>query len=99
MVNLEDVKNLMARCVEIGFVKGQTAMSPQSDRIRRAEAQRLLASNGYQKVILRRWVSAGLVDEHKGERNSPIWYSRLQLVSVMGTMDCKDFLDKSKIID
>lgn len=99
MVNLEDVKNLMARCVEIGFVKGQTAMSPQSDRIRRAEAQRLLASNGYQKVILQRWVSAGLVDEHKGERNSPIWYSRLQLVSVMGTMDCKDFLDKSKIID
>ena len=99
MVNLEDVKNLMARCVEIGFVQGQTAMSPQSDRIRRAEAQRLLASNGYQKIILRRWVSAGLVDEHKGERNSPIWYSRLQLVSVMGTMDCKDFLDKSKIID
>lgn len=97
MVVLEDVKNLMTRCVEIGFIKGQTSMSPQSDRIRKAEAQRLLASNGYQKVMLQRWVSAGLVDEHKGERNSPIWYSRLQLVSVMGTMDCKEFLDKSKI--
>lgn len=97
MVELEDVKNLMARCVEIGFIKGQTAMSPQTDRIRKTEAHRLLVSNGYQKVVLQRWVSAGLVDEHKGERNSPIWYSRLQLVSLMGTMDCKNFLDKSKI--
>ena len=97
MVRIEDVGNLMARCVEIGYIKGQAAMSPLTDRIRKAEAQRLLASNGYQKVMLQRWVSAGLVDEHKGERNSPIWCSRLQLVSVMGTMDCKEFLEKSKI--
>lgn len=90
MSNLEALKELMHTCVEIGFIRGQVAMLPSSDRIRKKDAEALLARNGLQKVLLQRWVGQGIVTENKGDRNSPIWYSLTQIMETIGAIKYKD---------
>ena len=89
MSSIEDLKDLMSTCVEIGFIRAQVAMSPDSDRIRKRGAEALLARNGLPKLLLHRWVGEGLVSEHRGERNSPIWYSLTQVMEMIGAVKCK----------
>lgn len=92
MSSLESLKELMHTCTEIGFIRGQVAMMPSSDRIRKKDAEALLARNGLQKVLLQRWVGDGLVTENKGEKNSPIWYSRMQIMETIGAIRCRECL-------
>ena len=89
MSSLESLKELMSTCVEIGYIRGQVAMFPSSDRIRKRDAENLLVRNGLQKVLLQRWVSQGLVIENKGEKNSPIWYSLTQIMETIGAIKYK----------
>ena len=82
----------MHTCVELGYIRGQIAMLPSSDKIRKKEAENLLVRNGLQKVLLQRWVSEGLVTENKGEKNSPIWYSLSQIMETIGAIRYKQCL-------
>ena len=83
MSRVEDIKELIHVCVETGYLRGQRDICPSTDRIRKKDAEALLARNGLPKVQLDRWVSAGLVTEHKGENNSPKWYSLIQIMETI----------------
>ena len=89
MSDIRDLQELMHTCVELGFIRGQVAMIPSSDKIRKKDAENLLVKNGFQKVILQRWVGQGLVTENRGERNSPIWYSLTQIMETIGAIRYK----------
>ena len=86
MSSFEDLKELMHSCVEMGYIRGQVAMSPSSDRIRKKDAEALLVRNGFKKTMLSRWVSNGLITENKGENNSPIWYSLMQIMETISAV-------------
>lgn len=86
MSSIEHLQELMNTCVEIGFVRGQVAMSPSSDKIRKKDAEALLALHGMQKSLLQRWVDNRLIIENKGENNSPKWYSRIEILKVIGAI-------------
>ena len=92
MSSLRDIKELMHSCVELGYIRAQVAMSPSSDRIRKKDAERLLVSNGFKKAMLGRWVGEGLIRENRGEKNSPIWYSRMQILETIGAVRCMSVL-------
>ena len=92
MSNIESLKELVTTCVEIGVIRGQVAMLPSSDKIRKKDAEALLVRNGLQKVLLQRWVSSGLITENKGENNSPIWYSLTQIMDAIGAIKYKNCL-------
>lgn len=86
MNKLNELRDLMHSCVEMGYIRGQVAMMPSSDRIRKKDAENLLARNGFPKNFLSRWVSEGLVDENRGEKNSPIWYSLMQIMETISAV-------------
>ena len=86
MNKIESLKELIHTCVELGYIRGQVALMPSSDRIRKKDAENLLVRNGLQKVLLQRWVAQGLVDENRGERNSPTWYSLTQIMETIGAI-------------
>lgn len=88
MSNIESLKELMSTCIEIGVMRAQVAMNPSSDKIRKKDAEALLVRNGFQKVLLQRWVCEGLVIENKGERNSPIWYSLTEIMKTISAIKC-----------
>ena len=90
MNNIESLKELMHTCVELGYIRGQVAMLPSSDKIRKKDAENLLVRNGLQKVLLRRWVGQGLIVENKGDKNSPIWYSLTQIMEMIGAIRYKE---------
>lgn len=90
MSSLESLKELMHTCVELGYIRGQVAMLPSSDKIRKKDAENLLVRNGLQKVLLRRWVGQGLIVENKGDKNSPIWYSLTQIMEMIGAIRYKE---------
>ena len=90
MSNLKEIKELMSTCIEIGLLRAQVAISPSSDKIRKKNAEALLARNGLPKMLLKRWVGEGLVVESKGEKNSPITYSLTQIMETIGAVKCKD---------
>ena len=92
MSSLESLKEFMHTCVEIGYIRGQVAMLPSSDKIRKKDAENLLVRNGFQKVLLQRWVGQGLIDENKGDKNSPIWYSLTQIMEMIVTIKYKNCL-------
>ena len=86
MTKIESLRELMHTCVEAGFLRGQKAIMPDSDKIRKKDAEAYLARNGLQKSLLQKWVDNGLIEAHKGERNSPIWFSRVQLIEMIGAI-------------
>ena len=90
MSSLESLKELMHTCVELGYIRGQVAMLPSSDKIRKKDAENLLVRNGLQKVLLQRWVGQGLIVENKGDKNSPIWYSLTQIMEMIGAIRYKE---------
>ena len=90
MNNIESLKELMHTCVELGYIRGQVAMLPSSDKIRKKDAENLLVRNGLQKVLLQRWVGQGLIEENKGGKNSPIWYSLTQIMEMIGAIRYKE---------
>ena len=92
MSDVRALQELMHTCVETGYIRGQIAMMPSSDRIRKKDAESLLVRNGFAKTILKRWVSEGLVQENKGDKNSPIWYSRIQIMETIGAIRYKECL-------
>ena len=92
MSSLDDIRELMSTCIEIGMLRAQVALSPSSDRIRKKNAEALLVRNGLPKVLLQRWVGEGLVVESKGEKNSPITYSLTQVMETIGAVKCKNII-------
>lgn len=89
MSDIGSLRELMHSCVELGYIRGQVAMMPSSEWIRKIDAEALLVRNGFQKVMLKRWVSNGLVTERRGEKNSPILYSLMQIMETIGAVKCK----------
>jgi len=92
MSDIRALQELMHACVEAGYIRGQVAMMPSSDKIRKKDAEALLVRNGFQKAMLSRWVCEGLVQENKGEKNSPIWYSLTQIMDTIGAIRYKNCL-------
>lgn len=90
MSRIAELKELIHTCVELGYIRGQVAMSPSSDRIRKREAEALLVRNGLPKVLLQRWVGEGLVTECRGEKNSPFTYSLTQIMEMIGAIRYND---------
>lgn len=89
MNRLNELQGLMHACVEIGYLRGQVDISPSSGRIRKKDAEELLKRHGFEKVLLSRWVNEGLVTEYRGEKNSPISYSLMQIMETIGAIRYK----------
>lgn len=86
MSKLEELRELIHVCIETGYLRGQRDLNPSGDKIRKKDAEAVLVRNGLQKVLLQRWVAAGMIQEHKGERNSPKWYSLTQIYEMITTI-------------
>ena len=86
MTKIESLKELMQTCVEAGYLRGQQALLPSTDKVRKKDAEALLARYGLQKSLLQRWIDGGMITAHKGEKNSPIWFSRLELIEMVGVI-------------
>lgn len=96
MLRVADIQELMQTCVEAGFLRGQMALLPSSDKIPKRDAEDLLRRFGFQKVMLQKWVAEGLIKEHGGN-GSHIWYSRLQLIEMVGAVQYKRVVDNSEV--
>ena len=92
MDKLKDLQDLMHTCVEMGYLRAQIDLLPSSDRLRKKNAEELLVRHGFSKSILSRWVSEGLIIEHKEKNNSPIWYSVMNLMDTIGAVRYKKYL-------
>lgn len=97
MRSLQELQDLMVACVELGYIRGQVAMAPSSDIIRKKDAEEVLKRNGLNKVLLTRWVNDGLVTEYKGENNSPKKYSLTQIMSTIGAIKYKCFNQREEL--
>lgn len=84
----------MHTCVELGYIRGMMDMQPASGMVRKRDAEALLARNGFQKNMLQRWVSDGMVKEYRGEKNSPLRYSLSDIVETIGTIRYKNVIVK-----
>ena len=93
MQRIEDLKELMHTCVETGYLRGVQAMNPTFDRIRKRAAEEHLVRNGLRKILLGRWVSEGLLKEYKGEKNSPKWYSLVEINEVIMAVKYKKIIN------
>ena len=92
MNKIEELRDLIEICFESGYLRGQRDLNPSTDKIRKKDAEAILMRNGMQKVLLSRWVEAGMITEHKGENNSPIWYSLSQIMATITAIRTNNFI-------
>lgn len=75
-MGLSDIKNLVATAFQAGRMDAQFEAGLRPKKVRRADAENYIASKGYKKADLKKWVRCHLVAEYVGDKaNSPRYYS------------------------
>ena len=76
LISREAVNKMIEHAVFLGQIEYMTMITPEEDRIRKAEAVRYLKRRGYSPKVLDDWVQMKFIHRRKyGEKNSPVYYS------------------------
>lgn len=89
-MSLSEIKQLVSTAFQAGRMDAQFDIGLRSDKIRRKDAECYLASKGYEKQILSKWVSDRLIKEYVGEKkNSPRYYSLREINELIVSVQIK----------
>lgn len=61
IISLDSLFNFVGQAVDAGVQEYMRTINPASDRIKQADARRMLKRYGFQPVMLRKWVDARLL--------------------------------------
>lgn len=89
-MGIDKIKMLVSSAFAAGYQMAQVDGGLRTDKLRRKEAEALLSRHGLKAVVLDRWIAEGLVEEHKGLKNSPRWYSLNEINKVLTSIQIKD---------
>lgn len=74
-MSLSEIKQLVSIAFQAGRMDAQFEMGLRSDKIRRKDAECYLASKGFEKQMIDKWVKNRLMKEYVGDsKNSPRYY-------------------------
>lgn len=74
-MGLSDIKDLVSTAFQAGRMDAQFEAGLRPRKVRKADAENYIASKGYKKADLEKWVKSNLVTEYVGEKaNSPRYY-------------------------
>ena len=66
-MSLSEIKQLVSVAFQAGRMDAQFEMGLRSDRIRRKDAECYLASKGFEKQMIDKWVKNRLMKEYVGD--------------------------------
>ena len=93
MMGLSDIKQLVSTAFQAGRMDAQFDMGVCSDKVRRKVAENYLASKGFEKNSLDKWVQSLLLKEYVGEsKNSPRYYSMREINEVLVSVQVKKMI-------
>lgn len=89
-MELSEIKQLVSVAFQAGRMDAQSDMGLRTDKVRRKVAECYLASKGFDKNILDKWVQNFLIKEYVGEsKNSPRRYSMREINEVIVAIEVK----------
>lgn len=92
-MDISKIKDLVSVAFQAGRMDAQFDVGLRPDKIRRKEAEYYLASKGYDKNILDKWVQNLLLKEYVGERrNSPKHYSLREINELLVSVQVKKII-------
>lgn len=90
---MSKIKDLVSIAFQAGRMDAQFDIGMRPDKVRRKEAECYLASKGYGKNILDKWVQNLLLKEYIGERkNSPRHYSLREINELLVSVQVKKII-------
>ena len=91
-ITLQQLLDWTRQVVEAGVQTYIKHTEPFSDRIKQADAKRYIARMGYQPVMLRKWVDAGLITKVKTseKQNAAAWYSLADIKNLISSLKLKE---------
>lgn len=91
--SLSKIKQLVQTAFQAGRMDAQLDMGLRSDKVRRKVAECYLASKGFEKNILDKWVRNLLIKEYVGEsKNSPRYYSLREINETIVSVEIKKII-------
>lgn len=92
-MGLSDIKQLVSTAFQAGRMDAQFDMGIRSDKVRRKFAESYLASKGFDKKSLDKWVQNLLLKEYVGEsKNSPRYYSMREINEILVSVQVKKMI-------
>lgn len=97
-ISLQQLFDWTRQAVEAGVQTYIKNIEPSADRIKQADAKRYIARMGYQPVMLRKWVEAGLLTKTKcGEKqNAAAWYSLADIKNLISSLRLKEMCNNQE---
>lgn len=96
-ISLFKLQQLISQAVDAGIQSYARELTPDADRIKKADAKRLVARYGFQPIMIDKWTKANLIHSSKsGEaQNAACWYSVAEIKQAIATMKLRDACDES----
>lgn len=92
-MSLSEIKQLVSVAFQAGRMDAQFEMGFRSDKIRRKDAECYLASKGFEKQIIDKWVKNRLMKEYVGDsKNSPRYYSLKEINELVVSCQIKKMI-------
>lgn len=92
-MGLSDIKDLVSTAFQAGRMDAQFEVGLRPKKVCRVEAENYIASKGFRKADLDRWVKNRLVTEFVGEKiNSPRYYSLSEINEMLVSMQLKKII-------
>lgn len=92
-MSLSEIKQLATIAFQAGRMDAQFDMGLRSDRIRRKDAECYLASKGFEKQMIDKWVKNRLMKEYVGDcKNSPRYYSLKEINELVVSCQIKKMI-------
>lgn len=92
-MSLSEIKQLVSVAFQAGRMDAQFEMGLRSDRIRRKDAECYLASKGFEKQMIDKWVKNRLMKEYVGDsKNSPRYYSLKEINELVVSCQIKKMI-------
>ncbi len=91
-ISLQQLFDWTTQAVDAGVQAYIRRTEPESDRIKQSDAKRYIARQGFQPVMLHKWVKAGLIEGEKtgGGQNSAVWYSLADIKNLINSIKLKE---------
>lgn len=80
-MNLSDIKDIVARSVELGYLQALKAIEPAADTLRQSEVRKWLRTQNIKPSKFDAMVAEGLVRSYRrgSAANSPLYYSKKEI--------------------
>lgn len=92
METLEGMFRFVTDCCAAAVEAYTRGVDPTGDMVRRKDAERFLAAQGFKPAVLKAWTGAGLLHAMRqgAGKNSPICYSMAELRAAVATMRLRE---------